>query len=252
MPESLKPAAPIAEITIASRHRLLNFASQGEAVAYVAHDIATKLNSALETRGQANWLGCGGTSPKPIYEAVAKQVPSDGGANLIVLDERFVPLDDPRSNETLLRGCFGADMSVIGLMRDATNIENAARLSEAALKSLGKGAMPAIDYALMGMGADGHYASIFPQHPINVTIYETTALVMAISASTTAGLEPVIERLSLTVPMISASKAITFYISGEAKLKVLQTMAEITDPYISPIGAFLAQSKTPVTFVWAP
>jgi 6-phosphogluconolactonase len=243
---------PVSTLAILDRHCLISFATQGDAVEFVADDIARTLNHAAAMRGQANWLGCGGTSPKPIYERVAATLDPAAKTNLIVLDERFVPLNDARSNETLLRGCFGAEQNVVGLMRDESNIENAALLAEKALKNLGNGAMPVVDFALMGMGADGHYASIFPRHPVNVSIYETTALVMAIAASTQDGIEPEIARLSLTVPAINVAQRIVFYITGEAKLRVLHDMAAIIDPYVSPIGAFLAQAKTPVTFVWAP
>jgi 6-phosphogluconolactonase len=65
-------------------------------------------------------------------------------------------------------------------------------------------------------------------------------------------MEPKLPRITLTVPAINKSRRILFYITGQTKLDVLKSAALSTDPYTTPIGAFLAQCPVAVEFVWAP
>ena len=103
----------------------------------------------------------------------------------------------------------------------------------------------------MGMGPDAHYASIFPNNPVNAEVYTTDRIVLPVTPHSD-GSEPQLPRITLSVPAINNSRRIVFYITGLAKLEVLKAASQNTDPYSSPIGAFIAQCPTDVEFVWAP
>jgi 6-phosphogluconolactonase len=175
---------------------------------------------------------------------------------LFQVDERFVPTDDAASNTRMMREALNSvtgqgGMELISLIQDINDQYACAAKAEARLRELGGGEPPVFDFALMGMGPDAHYASIFPGHAINGVVYNTDALVLPVSASTTE-LEPKLPRITLTVPAINESRRILFYITGQTKLDVLKSAALSTDPYTTPIGAFLAQCPVAVEFVWAP
>lgn len=241
---------------IAGHHEIISFDNQMDARKYLADLITHELQTAISLRGQAVWLAAGGGTPKPLYEAVAARTLNWVKVKLVVLDERFVPLSSPQSNEAMLREIFGngasAKQEIVGLVGDCSDIGKNAKSAEEALLTLGGGAAPITDFALMGMGPDGHYASIFPQHPCNATIYQSQNIVVPISPAKIAELEPKIARLTLTPHVINKCRKVVFYITGQVKLDVLTAMANQTDPFISPIGAYLGQAPAPVTFVWAP
>ncbi len=232
------------------------FDSAAAAGDYIAPQIAGALRNAIAQRGQAIWLGCGGSTPKPIYERLTAADVDWDKVKLFQVDERFVPVDDAASNtrmmtEALLpilnKGRRG--MELVSLIQDIDDQYACAAKAEATLRDAGKGEMPVFDFALMGMGPDAHYASIFPGHAINGVVYTTDALVLPVSASGTSA-EPTLPRITLSVPAINESRKILFYITGQAKLDILTQAALSTDPYTAPIGAFLAQCPSPVEFVW--
>ena len=234
------------------------FDSKEAAGAWVAGEILAALNAAVAERGKALWLGCGGTTPKPVYERLGRASLDWDLVQLAQVDERFVPVDDTRSNTRMMREALahvlseddGPGMELVSLIEDITDQDNCAALAEATMLDLGGGQPPVFDFSLMGMGPDGHYASIFPNHAINAFVYDTKALVLPVAPSGSDA-EPVWPRITLSAPAINRSRRIVFFITGQAKLDMLKTHGALTDPYISPIGAFLAQCPAPVEFVWA-
>lgn len=234
------------------------FDSKDAAGAYVAAMIAGALQGAVAERGKALWIGCGGTTPKPIYERLVQLDLEWGRIILTQVDERFVPTDDAASNTLMMHDALAPilddanrdGMAFISLIQDLSDPATCAAKAEARLFELGGGEAPEFDIALMGMGPDAHYASIFPGHPINAFIYDTKALVVPVKAAHN-GSEPVLPRITLSVPALNRSRRIIFFITGQIKLDVLKTAALSADPYTSPVGAFLAQCPVPVDFVWA-
>ena len=238
---------------LAPNARLLAFDDKAEAGAYVADQIAEALQQALDERGRAVWIGCGGTTPKPVYERLNEAVLDWSQVTLAQVDERWVPTDSPDSNTRMMREALtpalDAGLTLESLMQDIHDQQACADKAEAVLYDLGGGKAPVFDFALLGMGPDGHYASIFPQHPVNAVVYDSPRLVLPVAA-TDGTIEPKLPRITLTVPCIDSSRRIVFFITGQAKRDVLNSMIRDTDPYLSPIGAFLAQCPVPVDFVW--
>jgi 6-phosphogluconolactonase len=246
--ETLRWTAHGREVTVQA------FDHVADANAYTVSRIGSALRDATAQRGSGIWLGCGGGTPKPVYEALINVDLDWDKVTLAQLDERFVPVDDPSSNTRMMREALAPviarGMHFLSLYQDDDIYASAAR-AETQLLELGGGQPPAFDIALMGMGADAHYASIFPGHAINGTIYQTSAVVVPVTASGTDK-EPVLARLTLSVPAINAAKTVLFLITGRPKLEVLKTASLSDDPFGAPIGAFLAQCPSPVEFVWAP
>jgi 6-phosphogluconolactonase len=149
----------------------------------------------------------GGASPRPAYERAAARAPDWSAVTLWWADERCVPPEDARSNyrlvrETLLDG-LSRPPSVHRVHGERPPDEAAAAYDEEI-----RGVR--LDLALLGIGPDGHTASLFPGSP---------ALAEAERAAVAAepGLEPLVPRVTLTIPALSAARLVLFLVVGEEK-----------------------------------
>jgi 6-phosphogluconolactonase len=149
----------------------------------------------------------GGGTPRAAYE----RAPGDGweGASVWFGDERCVPPDDERSNyrmvkEALLHRVDPAVHRIAGELGQA----QAADAYERELRDAGP---PQFDLVLLGLGPDGHTASLFPGQP---SLSERQRLVIGIEQ---AGLEPFVPRVTMTLPALAAARQVVFLVSGAAK-----------------------------------
>jgi len=159
----------------------------------------------------------GGSTPRTAYEELAGALRSIGrdfgDATLWFGDERCVPPDDERSNyrlakEALLDPLGDVATPDVRRMKGELGPDEGADDYERELRSAGS---PAFDLLLLGIGPDGHAASLFPDQP---TLAERERLVIGVAE---AGLEPYVPRISLTLPAIVGAKQIVFLATGESK-----------------------------------
>lgn len=236
-------------------HRVQRFATAPEAEAAVVRLIGEALNEAIAARGQALWIGAGGGTPKPVYQQLgALGLPWDKVV-LSQVDERFVPVDDAASNTRMMtEACapvIAAGMVFETLIRDLSDAGLCAEKAEAMLRGFTDGEPPLFDLNLLGMGPDMHYASIFPGHPVNATVYATETLVLPVEPAT-GGSEPKLPRITLSVKALNRSRRIVLYITGQQKLEALSAALADPNPETAPIGAFLKQCPAPVDIIWCP
>src|SRR6476659_9647588 len=138
----------------------------GEALAIaLADELATAVDTALATRNCALLAVAGGRTPLPAYRALASRWRDNGRASNIVLmptDDRCVPHDHPNSNVSELRAIFDATpVRVESLTTANGDPERSERYAHAMLADhLGE-----FDAVVLGMGADAHTASLFPNAP---------------------------------------------------------------------------------------
>jgi 6-phosphogluconolactonase len=170
----------------------------------------------------------GGSSPKQLYQLLATdayrgQIPWDR-VHWFIGDERFVPADDPLNNMGMARRIFldryAPAANIHAIPTDAGNPEQAARRYESELKSfygaheLGPG-RPLFDVVLMGVGPDGHTASLFPNYP---ALEETDRWVVGVPK---APVEPFVPRVTLTFPVLGSCREMLFEVSGPDKRAIL-------------------------------
>jgi 6-phosphogluconolactonase len=170
----------------------------------------------------------GGSSPKQLYELLATdayhgKIPWDR-VHWFIGDERFVPVSDSRNNMAMARGIFldrFAPLSHIHpIPTDTANPDEAAVRYERELKSFyGTGtldpARPLFDLVLMGVGPDGHTASLFPGFP---AVEEKTRWVVGVPQ---ANVEPFVPRVSLTLPALASCHEMLFEAAGAGKRAIL-------------------------------
>lgn len=171
----------------------------------------------------------GGSTPERLYallgaESYRKALPWDR-IHWFWGDDRFVPHDDPRSNfgaarRLLLDRVAVPSGNVHAIPTNADDVEGAARLYEADLRGFyGAGRLshgrPLFEIVLMGIGADGHTASLFPGH---AELDEKERWIVGVPE---AGLEPFVPRVTLTLPTLASTREMLFLVSGISKRHIL-------------------------------
>jgi 6-phosphogluconolactonase len=164
-------------------------------------------------------------------------------------DERWVPVDDEQSNELLLRRSLlarGAASAarVHSLYRAGQSVDEAAPEVSRTLADALDGPF---DYCLLGMGADGHTASLFPDAQDIVGLLASAQVAVAVHVPRLAQ-----ARISLTASRLLQSRRIALLLFGEEKLSVLQAALAGGDVHALPVRCVLAQDAVPVTCHWAP
>ena len=164
----------------------------------------------------------GGTSPGRAYQLAAEREPDWSRASLWWGDERCVPPDDDRSNYKLARENLldrvEAQPAEVRRIRGELGPEVAADEYDALLQDV------RLDFVLLGLGPDGHTASLFPNAP-TLTERERRAV------ATESKLEPFVDRVTMTVPVLSSAPEVVFIVTGEGKAEAVErAFARPPDP----------------------
>ena len=216
----------LSENSGAVQHYFKDLEELSRAAARMVVDLSRQ---AIVERGVFSLVLSGRTTPKRLYEILATPpVCNDLDWQKTFIfwgDERFLPLDHPDSNYHLanehLLACLPA-AHVFPVPVGVATPEEAARQYEESIHDFWRGhgmsGPPVFDCLLLGMGADGHCASLFPGSPL---LKEQTALVAAVSEP--AGSPPV-PRITLTLPGLATSRAIIFLACGAEKNRILDEL----------------------------
>jgi 6-phosphogluconolactonase len=191
--------------------------------AHAAAHIARRADQAIGSRGRFIAVLAGGDTPRATYRLLAD--PREGApidwsrVELLWSDERCVPPDDPRSNfrmadETILRRVAIPEENLHRIRGEAPPIEAAAEYAREIAELLGPHGL--IDLVLLGLGEDGHTASLFPGDAASV---ESVRWAVAVP---TADREP--WRVTMTLPALSRSREVLFLVSGKRKRSALQRL----------------------------
>ncbi len=194
-----------------------------------ADKIVSLLNEATAQRGRAAILLSGGSTPKAIYELLGEEpLRSNVDWNRVHFfwgDERCVPPTHAESNFRMTSEALLANISVpkanIHRIEAERAPSEAAKLHEGELKnffSLKENAFPRFDVALLGMGEDGHTASLFPETTILNETKRIVAEVFVPKFNT--------YRISMTFPTLNNSRTVLFLVSGAGKKQILREVLE--------------------------
>ncbi len=206
-------------------------------VARAADEVTMRLRFALAERGVVSLALAGGATPRPVYRALADSTagvrPDEWNrVHFFWSDERLVAAGDPGSNVVA-----AAEDLLVALDLPAANIHapsaaNDAAESAAAYERELRRALavtetpPRIDLVLLGLGSDGHTASLFSdQLKGRSAVSAGAALIVA-----TRSPMPPHDRISFSFELLEAARHVVFLVSGESKAEVVRRVLEIGDP----------------------
>ena len=179
-------------------------------------------NQAIAKNERFTIVATGGSSPRILYELLATKDWDWSKVHVFWGDERYVPVTDPLSNEGMTRAIWLDHVAIpeVNIHGIPTNSEDpaiAAAQYEQHIQgffNVAVGEFPEFDLLLLGMGDDGHTASLFPH---------TNALKVS-DRLVTVGEKDGQPRITMTVPLINQAKEIVFMIEGAAKAKALKAV----------------------------
>lgn len=208
------------------------FKNSDDLAAHAADLVVQVTQKAIAARGRAMLALAGGSTPKKTYSLLAE--PERGSkidwakTYLFFGDERFVPLDDRSSNFAMVQKALlePASVPVGHVFPIPTQLETAAAAASEYAATLAtafgignNGDPPRFDLVLLGLGDDGHTASLFSGS-------ESLSAAHWVVASPPGTLPPPIERITMTFPVLNAAREIMFLVAGQNKAEVVHDVLE--------------------------
>ena len=215
----------------------------------LADGAADVIGRALAVPGARGFVATGGGTPGPTYDRLAGRDLNWSRLTVTLSDERWVDPASADSNERLIRARLLVDRAAAArfmpLKANGATPEADAFAAEAGLRELAPFAA-----VLIGMGEDGHIASLFPGAPDLAAGLDPDGERLCVGVER-AGQAPFVSRISLTVRALLQTRLIVLLISDEAKRAVVERV-RADSAYAPPVAAVLRQDRVPVRILWAP
>ena len=214
----------------------------------VAGDVGFIVESALDARGSCLLALPGGRTPLPIYDRLAKAKLAWKHVTIVPTDERLVPMDDERSNiRAIAKAFLPAGARVIPIAADIADHKLAGNSADARLQDL---SWPP-DLVWLGMGEDGHTASIFAGPDLQDALDAPKARRAVGVMPDPMPAEAPVPRVTLTRAAILSARTVLITVTGQDKRELLE--GAIADGQSSklPIGRVLAEAEQPIDIHWA-
>lgn len=219
------------------------FSERLDSVHALSAELAVQLQAALSAKPRASLLLPGGSSPQLLLPLLAEAALDWSRVDLSATDERWVPASDPASNLRLLRQ--GLPGAVCLDPRQAASPELAAQAWGARLRTW----LP-LDVVLLGMGEDGHFASLFAQMSGLNAALDPAQVPAALLAQ--APSEPRV-RLSTNLALLASSQWLGLLVFGAAKREMLEAvLADTPTSRAWPVHGLIWQTRQPVQIFFAP
>jgi 6-phosphogluconolactonase len=225
------------------------FIDQEDLLAALCTEIGERLTAALEARGNATLAVSGGSTPKPLFQRLHKLKLDWDKIHITLVDERWVDEANAASNAALVRRTLlkgrAAEAAFLGLKSLASSPRERVQLAEQRLRQL---ELP-FDLVLLGMGQDGHFASLFPGMPGLERALNPNGRTLYFSADVP---ETGQTRLSLTLAGLLDSRSWILHIEGAGKWQRLGDAMTPGPVTALPARALLRQQRVPLDIYYCP
>lgn len=232
-------------------NQLHSFQNADDMVRALSDEIVSRLTASVSSRGAASLAVSGGTTPGVLFDALSVQNAPWDKVFVTLSDERWIAPNQDGSNEKLVRTRLLQNLASGAKLVPLKTLDASPDAAEAKVDAA-IAAMPRpFDIMLLGMGDDGHTASLYP-HAAGLDAALDLAkpnLVQAIHADSAVATG---KRMTFTLRAILDSKLIVILIRGEEKLATYRKAAAGTDTHEMPVRAVLHQTQAPVQVYWSP
>ena len=213
----------------------------------LSEKVAALLSGSIEARGDASLVVSGGRTPMGFFHLLSQQSLDWSKVTILLADERWVDADHADSNEKLVRENLlineASKATYLALKNSADQAVDGEAECAAALAEL-----DAFTVVILGMGDDGHTASLFPGSD---ALAAGLAMDSGRDCIAVTPLHAPHQRMSLTLPRLLNSQQIVIHISGASKQQVLNQANSGDDVMELPIRAILQQQQAPLSIYWA-
>lgn len=219
------------------------YPDQPSCIDALAHQVASHMTTHLSQHDGVTLAVSGGRSPIPLFERLAQLPLPWKRVRLRLVDERYVPPDHPDSNEGLVRRHLlqgpAAAADFRGLYLEGAGVQEA-------VAAANRASQPP-DLAILGMGEDGHMASLFPNAPqLDDALLPQAACYLHITPPHAPH-----ERISLSLAALRACSQLALYITGEEKRSIWQKACRAADRNL-PISFLATDTGVPLDVHWHP
>lgn len=221
------------------------FESLQAMAAALAEAIALELSEAIASRGHASLVVSGGRTPVLMFDRLARARLAWNKVKVTLADERLVPATDADANERLIRDHLLQNEAERAVFLPLWQGEGDP--VESALEAISAMNRP-FDVVVLGMGEDGHFASLFPRMPGLTAALDPASASLAIFVGDAGARRP---RVSLTLAALLDARMILLSFAGVAKREVFERALQPGPPEDLPIRAVLRQNAVPVDVYWS-
>ncbi len=219
-----------------------SFANFAQLSQQLVEDWLALIDRAAATQSASYFALAGGTTPSPIYQNLDTELSqrSHCQVHMVATDERWVQDSDPQSNEGLFKRCLPLSYRK---QWNLVSLKNGANIPEVAIEAISERLHQQIpktfNAVLLGMGNDGHIASLFPNAPVQ---HDDLACLAAVHPQTHQ------TRISLSLPRLLQTEKIWLVITGDQKRQVFENANQTQ----LPISQLLQQARCKIEVFWCP
>lgn len=211
-----------------------------------ATEILRQLQNAIDSKGKASLVVSGGSTPKALFAQLSSSDFPWNKVSITLADERWVPADHNDSNEKLVKENLLVNKAAAATFISLTTADANAQDAEAEISQRINAIDDKFDVLILGMGEDGHTASLFP---CSEQIQEGLNLDRELSAIATQPTTAPHQRMSMTLAKIIQSQKVYLHLTGDKKRAVLNDALANFEAHEKPIKAVCEQTN--VKLMWA-